>query len=172
LVYTFTREGSTPTSLSSPLTVNFSVGGTATFNTDYTQTGAATFNTTTGTVTIPAGSSTATVTIDATGDITVEPNETVILTVVTGASYDVGTPAAATGTITNDDTDVTVAVSPSSVEEDGAPNLVYTFTRNGVTTGPLTVNFSVGGTATFNTDYTQTGAATFTSTDGTVTFAA
>src|SRR5205823_6308430 len=81
-------------------------------------------------------------------------------------------PSAATGTINNDDTDVSVAVSPSSVAEDGASNLVYTFTRNGVTTGALTVNFSVGGTATFNTDYTQTGAASFTASSGTVTFTA
>ena len=43
-------------------------------------------------------------------------------------------PSSATGTITNDDTDVTVAVAPSSVAEDGATNLVYTFTRTGVTT--------------------------------------
>ena len=168
LVYTFTREGLT----TSPLTVNFSVGGTAVFDTDYTQTGAATFTVSSGTVTIPAGSSTATVTLDPTTDITVEPNETVILTVISGASYDIGTPASASGTITNDDTDVTLAVSPSSVEEDGVPNLVYTFTRNGVTSGALTVNFTVGGTATFNTDYTQTGAATFTAIDGTVTFGA
>ena len=168
LVYTFTREGLTTNSL----TVNFSVGGTATFNTDYTQTGAATFTASSGTVTIPAGSSTATVTLDPTTDTTVEANETAILTVTTGASYDVGVPASATGTITNDDTDVTLAVAPSSVEEDGATNLVYTFTRTGVTTGALTVNFSVGGTATLNTDYTQTGAATFTATDGTVTFGA
>ena len=168
LVYTFTREGST----AAALTVNFSVGGTATFNTDYTQTGAASFNAGSGTVTIPIGSSTAAVTLDPTADITVEGNETAILTVVSGTSYDVGTPASASGTITNDDTDVTVAVAPSSVEEDGAPNLVYTFTRNGVTTGPLTVNFSIGGTATFNTDYTQTGAATFTPPTGTVTFGA
>ena len=168
LVYTFTRQGSTVNAL----TVNFSVGGTATFNNDYTQTGAATFNATSGTVSIPAGSATATVTLDPTTDITVEANETAILTVVAGTSYDIGVPASATGTITNDDTDVTVAVAPSSVEEDGVGNLVYTFTRNGVTTGALTVNFSVGGTATFNDDYTQTGAATFTATDGTVTFGA
>src|SRR5215208_1746734 len=171
LVYTFTREGVT----TSPLTVNFSVGGTAVFTndvtTDYTQSGA-TFTASSGTVTIPVGSSTATVTLDPAADTTVESNETAILTVTTGASYDVGIPASASGTITNDDTDVTVAVSPSSVEEDGAPNLVYTFTRNGVTTGALTVNFSVGGTATFSTDYTQTGAAMFTATDGTVTFGA
>ena len=79
-----------------------------------------------------------------------------IPTVTAGAGYTVGVPASATGTITNDDTDVSVAVSPFSTTEDGAGNLVYTFTRNGVTTGPLTVNFSIGGTATFNTDYTQT----------------
>jgi len=168
LVYTFTREGST----ASPLTVNFTVGGTATFNTDYTQTGAATYNASSGTVTIAAGSSTATVTLDPTADTTVESNETAILTVTSGVSYDVGVPAAATGTITNDDTDVSVAVSPSAVNEDDAPNLVYTFTRNGVTSTPLTVNFTVGGTATFNTDYTQTGAATFAPPNGTVTFGA
>ena len=168
LVYTFTRQGLT----TNPLTVNFSVGGTATFSTDYTQSGAATFSASAGTVTIPAGSATATVTLDPTADTTVEGNETAILTVTTGTSYDVGVPAAATGTINNDDTDVTLAVSPASVEEDGAPNLVYTFTRAGVTTGPLTVNFTIGGTADPTTDYTQTGAASFTPPNGTVTFAA
>ena len=56
-----------------------------------------------------------------------------------------------------------------STTEDGAGNLVYTFTRNGVTTGALTVNFSIGGTATFNTDYTETGATSFTPPTGTVT---
>jgi hypothetical protein len=37
-----------------------------------------------------------------------------------------------------------VAVSPSAVDEDGATNLVYTFTRND-SSGALTVNFSIGG---------------------------
>ncbi|NCS55322.1 MAG: hypothetical protein GPJ23_25185 [Microcystis aeruginosa G13-05] len=50
---------------------------------------------------------------------------------------------------------VTLAVSPSSVTEDGTANLVYTFTRSGVTTNPLTVNYTVGGTATNGTDYTS-----------------
>ena len=167
LVYTFTRSVTT-----GALTVNFSVGGTAVFATDYTQTGAASFTATTGTVTFGAGNSTATVTLDPTTDSTVETDETAILTVTSGTGYNVGSPSAATGTITNDDTDVSVAVSPSSVTEDGATNLVYTFTRNGVTTGALTVNFSVGGTAQFGTDYSQSGAATFTTTSGTVTFGA
>jgi hypothetical protein len=47
---------------------------------------------------------------------------------------------------------VTVAVSPGSVNEDGAPNLVFTFTRN-ATVGALAVNYSIGGTATNGTDY-------------------
>ncbi len=167
LVYTFTRTGVT----TGALTANFSVGGTATFGTDYTQTGAATFAATTGTVTFGAGATTATVTIDPTADTTVELDETALLTVTAGAGYNVAG-SAATGTIANDDTDVTLAILPASVTEDGAANLVYTFTRAGVTAGALTVNFTVGGTAAFGTDYTQTGAASFTATTGTVTFGA
>jgi len=171
LVYTFTRDGST----ANAMTVNFSVGGTASFTEpDYTQTGAATFTATSGTVVIPSGSSTATVTIDPSADLTVEPDETVVLTVTSGIGYSVGSPSVASGTITNDDTSVSVAVSPSSVAEDGATNLVYTFTRVGVTSSALAVNFSVGGTATFGPspdDYTQTGATSFTPPTGVVTFA-
>ena len=156
LIYTFTRNGVT----TNPLTVNYTLGGTATLNTDYTRTG------TTNTVTFAANSATATVTVDPTADTTVEPDETVILTLATGTGYTVGTPNAATGTITNDDTSVTLAVSPASVTEDGTTNLVYTFTRTGVTTNSLTVNYTLGGTATLNNDYTRTG------TNNTVTFAA
>jgi hypothetical protein len=77
-----------------------------------------------------------------------------------------------TGSITNDDTDVTLSVSAASVSEDGAANLVYTFTRSGSVSNTLVVNFSVSGGATFSTDYTQLGATTFTSSSGTVTFGA
>jgi hypothetical protein len=156
LIYTFTRSGVTTNSL----TVNYTLGGTATLNTDYTRTG------TTNTVTFAAGSSTATVTVNPTADTIVESNETVILTLAAGTGYTIGTPNAVTGTINNDDTSITLAVSPASVTEDGTTNLVYTFTRSGVTTNPLTVNYTLGGTATLNTDYTRTG------TNNTVTFAA
>ena len=88
------------------------------------------------------------VTVDPTADTTVEPDETVILTVAPGTGYNVAAVNnTAVGTITNDDTDVSLAVAPSSVAEDGATNLVYTFTRVGVTSTPLTVNFTIGGTA-------------------------
>ena len=48
---------------------------------------------------------------------------------------------------------VSVAVAPASVAEDGASNLVYTFTRSGSTAAALTVNFSATGTATAGSDY-------------------
>ncbi|HEX6187236.1 MAG TPA: Calx-beta domain-containing protein, partial [Pyrinomonadaceae bacterium] len=137
---------------------------------DYAQTGAATFGSTSGTVTFSVGASTATVTLNPTTDATAEADETAILTVTSGTGYIVGSPSVATGTITNDDTDVIVTLSPISVTETGAANLIYTFTRTGVTTSALTVNFSVAGTATLNTDYSQTGAATFSDSAGTVTF--
>jgi hypothetical protein len=156
LIYTFTRSGVTTNSL----TVNYTLGGTATLNTDYTRSGI------NNTVTFAANSATAKVTIDPTANTTVEPDETVILTLASGTGYTVGTTTPVTGTITNDDTSVTLAVSPASVTEDGTTNLIYTFTRTGVTTNPLTVNYTLGGTATLNTDYTRTG------TTNTVTFAA
>ncbi|NCS04642.1 MAG: endo-1,3-1,4-beta-glycanase ExsH, partial [Microcystis aeruginosa G13-11] len=146
LVYTFTRSGVT----TNALTVNYTIGGTATNGTDYTSIPTS--------VTFAANSATATVTVDPTADTTVESDETVALTLATGTGYTVGTPDAATGTITNDDVtlpSITLAVSPSSVTEDGTTNLIYTFTRSGVTTNPLTVNYTIGGTATNGTDYTS-----------------
>ncbi|MFM7711302.1 MAG: hypothetical protein ACKO7A_00745, partial [Microcystis sp.] len=88
LVYTFTRSGVT----TNALTVNYTLGGTATLNTDYTRTG------TNNTVTFAANSSTATVTVDPTADTTVEPDETVALTLASGTGYTIGTTTPVTGT--------------------------------------------------------------------------
>ncbi|WP_275576585.1 Calx-beta domain-containing protein, partial [Microcystis aeruginosa] len=143
LIYTFTRSGVTTNSL----TVNYSISGTATNGNDYTLLPTS--------VTFAAGSSTATVTVDPTADTTVESDETVILTLAAGTGYTVGTTTPVTGTITNVTLpSVTLAVSPSSVTEDGTSNLIYIFMRTGDTTNPLTVNYSIGGTATNGSDYT------------------
>ncbi|GCL48869.1 hemolysin-type calcium-binding region protein [Microcystis aeruginosa NIES-3804] len=145
LVYTFTRTGVTTNSL----TVNYTVEGTATNGTDYASIPTS--------VTFAAGSSTATVTVDPTADTIVEADETVALTLTAGTDYTIGTTTPVTGTITNDDLilpSITLAISPSSVTEDGTSNLIYIFIRTGDTTNPLTVNYSIGGTATNGTDYT------------------
>ncbi|MDD1469501.1 hypothetical protein MEO43_30655, partial [Dolichospermum sp. ST_sed5] len=62
---------------------------------------------------------------------------------------------------------ITLAVSPSSVTQDGTTNLVYTFTRTGITTNALTVNYGITGTAD-STDYTGATPGT----GKTITFAA
>lgn len=142
LVFTATRS----LNLSSPTVVNITTSGTATAGADYTGDVA--------TVTIPAGATTAFITIDPTVDATVEADETVILTVAAGTGYTVGAPASATGTILNDDVpSATIAVAPASVAEDGAANLVYTITLNQAVLTPTSVNFTVAGTATSGTDY-------------------
>ena len=145
-----------------------------TVNTSHVTTGASDFTAISGGMVsfAAAGNLTATVSVLVNHDAVVEPNE-IFNVVLSGApAHATLTDDTGAGTITNDDTDVSVAVSPSSVLENGGTNLVYTFTRTGVTTGALTVNFSVGGTADFGTDYTQSGAATFSAMTGTVTFGA
>ena len=168
LIYTFTRTGST----ANALTVNYSIAGTAD-SFDYTGATRGTGKT----ITFAAGSATATLTIDPTADSTVESDETVALSLATGTGYTVGTTTTVTGTILNDDENVptipniALAVG-SSVMEDGLPNLIYTFTRTGGDFGnALTVNYTVGGTATFNTDYTASGANSISGTTGSITFA-
>ncbi|MDK2411222.1 Calx-beta domain-containing protein [Aphanizomenon sp. PH219] len=161
LIYTFTRTGVT----TSALTVYHGIAGTAN-GSDYT---GATPGT--GIITFAAGASTATLTIDPTADTTVEIDKTVAVTLTTGTGYTVGTTTAVTGTITNDDVvaspTITLAVSPSSVTEDGTANFIYTFTRTGLTTGALTVNYGITGTAD-SSDYTGATPGT----GKTITFAA
>lgn len=157
--FTFTRTGDTTGST----TVDFTVGGTATFNTDYTQSGATTFTTTTGTVTFGIGETTKVVTLAPAADNVVEGNETIILTATTGSGYTVGSPSGQTATIVNDDVTVTLtSVTPSSVLENSGTGMVYTFTRSGgPTADSLTVNVDVTGTAAFSGDYTTSGFNSF-----------
>jgi len=89
--FTFARTGVT----TDPLTVNFTVGGTATGGSDYTSSGTS--------VNFAAGSATATVTVNILDDTVVEGDETVVLTLASGSGYTVGSPSSATVTIKDDD---------------------------------------------------------------------
>lgn len=66
--------------------------------------------------------------------------------------------------------EISLAVTPTTISEDGDDTLTYTFTRTGGNTDELTVNFMVAGDAVFNQDYTQTGADSFSATEGMITF--
>ncbi|MBD2551624.1 hypothetical protein H6G65_19015, partial [Microcystis elabens FACHB-917] len=59
---------------------------------------------------------------------------------------------------------ITLTLSPATVAEDGTTNLVYTFTRTGATSSPLTVSYTLGGSATLGTDYTGIAATPATKT--------
>ncbi|MEY4690672.1 MAG: hypothetical protein RIT19_997 [Verrucomicrobiota bacterium] len=107
LTFTFSRTGST----ANPLGISVLFGGTASgtppnalFPGDFTASGDIVgFAGTSAGVSFAAGSATATVTIDPILDTVVEPDETVLVTVAGSPFYTVGTAAAATGVITNDD---------------------------------------------------------------------
>ncbi|MEM9925865.1 MAG: Calx-beta domain-containing protein, partial [Cyanobacteria bacterium P01_D01_bin.50] len=55
-------------------------------------------------------------------------------------------------------TEVTLDINSMNVTEDSGEALEYIFTRDGDTNNPLTVNFTVDGSAIFDTDYEVEGA--------------
>ena len=140
--FTVTRTGPT----TAPLTVRYSVAGSATAGSDY--------QTLSGTVTVLAGSATAPITVVAIDDDIVESDETVVVTLGSDPAYLVGTPGAATVTITSDDRPtVTIVATTPTASEAGPTAGAFTVTRTGATTAPLTVLYTVSGSATPDTDY-------------------
>jgi len=137
----------------SALTVNYTVGGTATNSMDYINLP--------DSVTIPAGSSMAApIMVSPVDDALIESNETVVVTLASGAGYTVGVPSSDTVTITDNDLPVVMIVATDDTATEAWPtNGQYTVSRTGATTLALTVNFTVGGTATSGSDYTGIGAS-------------
>jgi len=86
--FRFTRTGA----VTSSLTVTYTVTGTAVNGTDYQVIPL--------TVTFLAGQATADVFVIPTADGVAEGVETVIVTLIDGATYDLGAPATATATVT------------------------------------------------------------------------
>ena len=91
--------------LETGLTVNYTVSGSATSGTD--------FSALSGTVTIPVGSTTATIDVTALDDLVAEGNESVIVNLSAGNGYIVGNPGSATVTIV-DDENAGITVTPTS----------------------------------------------------------
>ena len=158
--YTLTVNLSPAATTASTVQVSLNTSSsTATSGTDFSFASPAT-------VTFPAGSTSQTVTITVNGDTQPEADETVVLTLgspSTGNS--VGTPAAHTLTITNDDgpaPTVAFASATGSQAEGNTGTSTYTVnvTLSGtLPTGSFTVPVSVdaaGSTATPGTDYTLT----------------
>jgi hypothetical protein len=117
--FVFTVSLSTGYSL--PVTVNYQTAdGTATVaNNDY--------QSATGSIVIPAGLTSGTITVNATGDTAPEPDETFTLTLTGATNGTIGSPSVSTGTILNDDaatfTITASAGSGGSISPSGAVNV-------------------------------------------------
>ena len=132
--------------------VSYTISGTATAGLDYTALS--------GTVTIPAGASTATIPVAVLDDQVVELDETVIVT-LTGTNHPGATihPNATTATVTIEDNDQTTVSILANLPNAAEPNVNGQFTvrlDNGKTAPPggITVSYTTSGTATAGSDYT------------------
>ena len=152
--FTITRSGST----AAALTVNYSLGGSASNGTDY--------QSLSGSATIAAGAASASVIVIPIDDTAVEGNETVVLTLSANAAYTVGSPKSATVTIADNDQAaekpiVSLATPDSTASESGPDTATITIRRTGSTAAALTVQYSLGGSASNGTDYQSlSGSAT------------
>lgn len=147
-VFTISRTGAT----TSELSVSLSRSGTAANSTDYASISSAS----TFTLSIPAGQSSATITISPVNDSSNEVTETVVLTVDASTGiYTLGTPSAATVTISdNDRSTVTISATDGIASESAGNTGTFTINRTAPTSGTLAVSFTVSGTASSGTDYT------------------
>jgi Ca2+-binding RTX toxin-like protein len=143
LVYTFNRTGAT----TSPLTVNFGVGGTATRNSDYAAYGGNFPTATTGNVTFAAGATTAQLVVVTSGDTVKEVNETIALTLASGTGYQIGTIPTVTTTILNDDGVLNQkGTTGNDVLEAGSTPILSGKAGNDILIGSRTSDILVGGT--------------------------
>jgi hypothetical protein len=149
--------------------VDFAIGGTATNNSDYNNIGGTSgANSTTGTITFAPGETQKTITMNVVGDTELEPDETVIVSlmnpVAPGPTPTIST-ASATTTVINDDTAPQPGILQFSAANFSVPegnsgtfvnSTVVTVNRTGGSTGAVSVQVRVNpnnsGTADAN-DY-------------------
>ncbi len=116
--FRITRTGATTSALS----ISYSIAGTSTASPgDYNPA-------LTGTTTIPIGSAFVNLTITPVDDMLVEASETVILNLTDTVDYDLGSPATATITISDNDSPPTLSINDVSITEGNAGTSLLTFT--------------------------------------------
>ncbi len=142
------------------ITVNYTVGGTATAGADYTAL--------TGTATILAGQNAVNVAVNVIDDKIVEGTETVTATLTSASSASLSFTATGSASLNIADDDNTAANKMLAITKtaDAAEPATHGNFNISLPTGitakeNITVNYTVGGTATAGTDYTAlTGTAT------------
>ena len=137
--FRISRAGPTTASL----LVNFEVTGTASAPTDYAPLG--------NSATIPAGAAFLDLPVIPVANRTVDMNQTVVVTLTTAPGGKIVSPNQATVMIIDNNTNPLPIVSVSSTNQpyavEGGTNGGFLFTRTGPTNNPLTIAFTIGGTA-------------------------
>ena len=157
-VFTIRRSGSTV----GDVVVYYSFSGTAQYG--YGNQGGDwyLYGQSTTSITIKSGQTSVNLNVYITNDATPEPDETVTIAIEPRAAYVVGDPSTATILIKDDEQPVVsvtatdgLAGEPGSGEGTGT----FTFWRLGLTSGALTVGYSISGTASEGVDYDSMGTS-------------
>ncbi len=132
--------------------INLAITGTGTNGTDYDNIPT--------TVSIPAGSTSAIINVTVNGDVLVEADETVIATITSIALSDpqITLSSTLTGTVTITDDDnatVTIAANVPDADESGTNNGQFTVSMTNPSSTATVINFTLNGSATNGTDYTD-----------------
>jgi hypothetical protein len=131
--------------------VSYSVSGTAASGSD--------FMALSGTVTIPAGQTSATIVVQAIDDAIVEPTESVIVTltgIASGSELVTVDPNNNAATVTiedNDSAQLSLSATGGGNESGPIPG-VFTVTQSAVSSTDTVISYTVGGTAIPGSDYT------------------
>jgi hypothetical protein len=146
-VFTITR---TPEDIGNPVTVFYTISGTASNGVDYAIL--------TNRVTIAAGQTTTNITVTPVDDALPELSETVVLSIQGSGGYSVGFPLSAIVAVVDNETPQLQILSLSTNIYQGNSNdyAALIVRRLGDTNVTLTLNasdFAFGGTAVLNTDY-------------------
>lgn len=123
-ILTVSRTGDS----SSDVIVNYTVAGTATAGSDYVALA--------GSVTIPAGATSAEIAVAPIDDLLYESNETVVVTLATDPAYFVGAPSSATVTIASDDLAPDLVVSALAAPAVTGAGLTLDITDTTANQGP------------------------------------
>ena len=144
------------------ITMGYTIGGSATRGTDFTAAGS---------VSVTAGAAFVDIPVTIIDDSSQEPDETVTLTLTGGAGYQVGSRSTHTLTITDQDVSPAAAFATAAAQaSEGMGTHQVTLTVLPAPSTPITVRYTISGTATRGADYTAP-SGTITVTAGATTAA-
>jgi len=139
--FLFTRTGTT----TNALTISFTISGTAASGVRYVAL--------TNSVTIPVGQTSVSLPVVAIDDHVVEGEQTVIVSLTQAEAYQAAYPSSATVTVQDNDQRVWIDASDFQASKYGPDPGQFTFSRFGTTNTPVTIYYTISGTASNGMDY-------------------